>query len=205
MSPKQLILLLRSSILITCYDDNTVFRMKNPLQEAEEIKRLLKSSSRGDFADKNCAHIFAILGNQTMRVPHGDQAEQSAAAAVNAAASWIHRLHRYGITEALAKDLNVYLKNSPSSAWLEFDSNTKTVDWAHGQLLKFDDLRPVDAFAYVFCRVLERGHFKNLKRCAANDCRKYHVRRGKWCDDGCGSRERQRKMRRLKREGQMLC
>ena len=60
------------------------------------------------------------------------------------------------------------------------------------------------AMALIVSTLLEAGKLNNVKRCESKDCRQFHVRRGKWCSDGCGSRERLRKKRKLDRERQML-
>ena len=66
----------------------------------------------------------------------------------------------------------------------------------------FPDVETV--YAWIVMRLVNAGIDGAVKRCEADDCRKYHFRRGKWCDDGCGTRIRQRDKRKRDKEAGMI-
>jgi len=45
---------------------------------------------------------------------------------------------------------------------------------------------------------------EKLKECAAKDCENLHFRRGKWCSDRCGGRQRVRDKRKRDKQRQMI-
>ena len=196
-----MILLLQSSIIITRYDYNTSFAMKNPLHYFDNRY----ASEQAEEIIEDTLILMMFLANEdgdSPRLVDGDFDRREIAVKVR---SWTGRLHRYGVTKGLVKELNECMLGDMAESYFKFDIDelvlrVKFIPFADA----FGRRRGVGRIAYIFCEMLQRGNFRNLKRCEADGCSKYHVRRGIWCSDACGSRERQRKMRRLKREGQML-
>ena len=121
------------------------------------------------------------------------------------------RIFRYGVTDGLIEELNEILDNVNTTVHLRIDRDTRALEWrfsiipaAHPEASATYTIAPAIAAAFDFCVLLERGWFDGIKRCKLQECRKFHVRRGKWCSDNCGSLSRVRKKRRLDKERQML-
>jgi len=110
---------------------------------------------------------------------------------------WIRRLERYGITDAFLRDLESEVRLAQFVAYLSLDKENGVFKWTHEWPIDETLSRPSDYYAVLVAWAASSGAFRNLKKCGADDCSKYHVRRGKWCSDNCGSKYRVRKKRKL--------
>ena len=117
---------------------------------------------------------------------------------------WVQRIHRYGKTKRIFDDLNKALGRLTVSATMEFDPKTSEVSWRIGNITRGAKFERSDLVAFFVAILLESGALDSLKRCVAHGCPNFHVRRGIWCSDNCGSRERQRDKRKRDKLRQML-
>lgn len=119
------------------------------------------------------------------------------------ALSILRRFHRYGISVQLVKDLNESLSRIAVSARLQYDRSGGGFAWTLSET-DFNALLYSDRMTAAICDLLTLGQLDSLKRCELRECRKFHVRRGKWCSDSCGSKYRVRNKRKKDKERQMM-
>ena len=175
--------------------------MKNPLHIFDS--RFANPLSDDDVA-KSLGQFLHVANNEEMFDGFANR-DKELSEFSRVVRRWFVRLQRYdGVTKSLVGELNSYMDTVPSRAVLVFDKKNKVLRLTLGPLDDSDATVSLGETAYVFCELLQRGCLDKLKKCEASDCDNFHVRRGKWCDDGCGSRERQRDKRKRDKERQML-
>lgn len=144
---------------------------------------------------KKLADTFAHLANEEDEI----------------AVRWISRLYRDGMTlawrTALDKlvrrvDLVHHYRLNREKGRFELELREWGRIYPEPDSPLFPNLETV--YAWIVMRLVNAGLDKKLKQCDSSNCDNFHFRRGKWCDDVCGTRERVRKSRKLKKQGQML-
>ena len=177
---------LRESILIYRYGSNTDKIVKDPLQQKHRSLRLT--------IDIN--HLVAHL-NVDRLLFHAN----SGRAPFD---KWLSRIARYGVSEALAKELSGHLKEIQFRMTLRFESDRQRLAFRFG-MTRYDDLVEVIPMSYAALMVaslVESGALDGLKRCGMSDCKNLFVGsdRAKWCSETCGSRHRVRNKRKRDKE-----
>lgn len=100
-----------------------------------------------------------------------------------------------GLSEEFAEELSELVNDFNFEARLVYDNDEKRFVWKHS--VAKEQTVPFHHWSLLhFCMLIELGELKSLKRCELEDCGKFHVRRGKWCSDNCGSLYRGRNKRK---------
>ena len=115
------------------------------------------------------------------------------------------RLHRYGVTKALADELNGYLENVVTIANMTLDYKSRKVEWNFVMRRSLENEKKTQ-IAFWIAALLERGELDGLAKCEMPGCGNFFVgtARKRWCSNACGTKYRVRKKRRLDKERQML-
>lgn len=99
------------------------------------------------------------------------------------------------VTESFIDEINDMLVNVKKGVLVQKNAETGQIE-IHDVWSIDAPPTPMEGTALAFIRHLQTGSFDKLKQCISEDCSNYHFRRGKWCSDRCGSRQRQRRWRK---------
>lgn len=116
---------------------------------------------------------------------------------------FLQRIKRYGVTENLVKEINSRLAEIRTGPRVQLSPDMERVEkqnvWLNDHVPTADE-----GLTLAMVEFIMTDAFEKLKECAAEDCENLHFRRGKWCSDTCGGRQRVRKKRKLDKQRQML-
>lgn len=116
---------------------------------------------------------------------------------------FLQRIIRYGVTEKLVEEINSRLTRIRMGLRVQLSPDMKRVEkeyvWPSDVVPNADEGLTLAMVEFIRTDALEK-----LKECAAKDCENLHFRRGKWCSDRCGGRQRVRDKRKRDKQRQML-
>ncbi len=116
---------------------------------------------------------------------------------------FLHCLLKDGVTAPLVEVINGRLASVRKGVHVRENRKTGRIE-THDVWLLDHPPTGAEGVTLAFVEFLKTGAFQKLKVCSADDCNNYHFRRGKWCSDTCGGRQRVRKKRKLDKQRQML-
>lgn len=123
---------------------------------------------------------------------------------------WAERLTKHGI-EPWLEQIDSYVRDVELVHTYSLNRETKQFEISYRPWREIsptvDFLQYPDAptaFAWIVMKINNAGLDGVVKRCEAKDCENFHVRKGRWCSDACGSRMRVSKKRERDRKRQML-
>ena len=116
---------------------------------------------------------------------------------------FLQRIIRYGVTQKLVEEINSRLTRIRMGLQVQLSPDMKRVEKEH--VWPFDIVPTADeGLTLAMVEFIRADALEKLKECAAEDCENLHFRRGKWCSDRCGGRQRVRDKRKRDKERQML-
>ncbi len=116
---------------------------------------------------------------------------------------FLQRIIRYGVTEKLVEEINSRLTRIRMGLQVQLSPDMRRVEKVH--VWPFDIVPTADeGLTLAMVEFIRADTLDKLKECAAEDCENLHFRRGKWCSDRCGGRQRVRDKRKRDKERQML-
>ncbi len=116
---------------------------------------------------------------------------------------FLQRIIRYGVTKKLVEEINSRLTRIRMALQVQLSPDMKRVEKEY--VWPFDIVPTADeGLILAMVEFIRADALEKLKECAAEDCENLHFRRGKWCSDRCGGRQRVRDKRKRDKERQML-
>ena len=114
---------------------------------------------------------------------------------------FLQRIRRYGVTENLVKEINSRLAGIRTGLQVQLSPNMERLEkqnnWLGDYVPTADEGLTLAMVEFIRTNALEK-----LKECAAGDCENLHFRRGKWCSDRCGGRQRVRDKRKRDKQNE---
>lgn len=176
--------------------------MKDPLQSVNAFDALV---GRDDYSTGSVATVDTLIAWANLKdrefFESGDPRPKWHRERAEFAYRALGRLSRYGITKAFASELNVYLENMATRAYLRLDHKTGNVEWIFDRRLYLKEHKKTQTVFWI-ATLLQHGGLDGLAKCQMPGCGNFFVgtARKRWCSDTCGSRSRVRAKRKRDKE-----